>query len=156
MEKMTDYAELLLTTYSEYNTVMTGSGADFTLVLRNPERTDGDLTVTAREGRFNLRFFSMDEDFGGDFGELVSFTDELLHDESMIFELHAAGEYLLGGSRGTDELGAYRSKKKLLAALADGDPCLAEEIEEITAREHCFVRLRGWRAARCYSIILTK
>ena len=156
MENRTDYAELLLTTYSEYNTQLVGGTADFELTLRNPERADGDMTVIAKDGAFTLRFYSMEEDMGSDFGELVTFMDELLRDESMIFELHAAGEYLLGGSRGTDEIGTYRSRARFLDALADGDECLAEEIKEAIERGNCFVRLRGWCADRCRSIILSK
>ena len=157
MEKTTDYAKLLQITYSEYNTALTTDGeGEFRFVIRNPERADGDITVIREEGNFRLLFFSMDEDLGDDFGELVAFTDELLADESMIFELLSEGEYVLGGSRGTEVLGKYRGKIATVNELADGDLDLRFEILSYLEKGNCALRLRGWYAKRCFSVILEK
>lgn len=152
---MERYADLLLTTYSDRDTVLTEVPGGFDLVIRNPEQEDGDITVAMRGGRFTLRFFSMDEELGKDFGELVSFIDEILADESMIFEVYSHGENVLGGSRGTDEIDIDTSLPRFVRSLADGDPCLYGELREIVAAGRCHVRLRGWRRERRRSIILS-
>jgi len=156
MDRTTDYAALLKTSYSEYRTVLRRRKNGFTFVIRNPERKDGDITLTERDGSFTLRFFSMEEDFADDYAELVAFVDELIYDESMIFEFCAEGEYVLGGSRGTDAIGRPRERSKLIRELADGDFALRCELLAYLEKPACAVRMRGWRAARCFSIILNK
>ena len=156
MEKTTDYAALLEYTYSEYNTVLTRTENGFTFLIRNPERADGDVKIGVSEGIFTLSFFSMEEDFGDDFGEVVSFTDELLSDETAIFELLSEGEYVLGGSRPTEDIGRYRPAADMIDILADGDYELRTEILGYLEKGNCAMRVRGFRASRCFSIILAK
>ena len=156
MENSINYAELLQITYSEYRTELCGDKDGFTFLLRNPERPDGDITVLFENGVFTLRFFSMDEVIEEGFGELVALVDELLCDESILFELYVGGEYVLGGTRSTEAIGIYRAPYRFARELADGDPALYTEIIGYLEKGNCHVRLRGWRTFRCRSIILAK
>ena len=156
MEKTTDYAALLEYTYSEYNTVLTREENGFSFLIRNPERADGDIRIGVNSGIFTINFFSMEEDFEDDFGEVVAFTDELLADETAIFELLSEGEYVLGGSRPTEEIGKYRPVADMIDILADGDFELRTEILGYLEKGNCAMRVRGFRAARCFSMILAK
>ena len=156
MDKTTDYAALLGYTYAEQNTVLSRKENGFIFVIRNPERADGDIEITVNRGVFTVAFFSMEEDFGEDFGEVVAFVDELLADETVIFELMSQGEYVLGGSRSTDAIGKYRSPLAMVERLADGDRELHESLLACMKEGNLAVRIRGFRAARCFSVILAK
>ena len=156
MEKSTDYAALLGYTYSEQSTSLTQSEDGFTFIIHNPERADGNIEVAVSGGIFTVAFFSMEEDFGEDFGEVVAFVDELIADETVIFELMSQGEYVLGGSRSAREIGKYRSPLAMAEGLAGGDPELRKGILACMKEGNCAVRVRGFRAARCFSVILAK
>lgn len=153
---MLDYADLLLTTYSEYDTEHIGGQSNFTFIIHNPTRADGDITVTAQNGAFFLTFFTMQEEPIDDFGDLVAFIDELLHDETMIFEVFSHGEDVLGGSRGTDEIDIDHTIPRFVKSLSDSDPDLLAELRAIIAKGNCHVCLRGWHPSRCRSIILSR
>ena len=156
MEKSTDYATLLSYTYSEQDAVLSQSENGFTFLIRNPERADGNIEIAVNGGTFTVAFVSMEEDFGEDFGEVVAFVDELLADETVIFELMSQGEYVLGGSRSVKEIGKYRSPLAMAEGLAGGDPELRKGILSCMKEGNCAVRVRGFCANRCFSVILAK
>lgn len=156
MEKTTDYAALLGYTYSEQSTTLLQSENGFTFTIRNPERADGNIEIAVTDGIFTVAFFSMEEDFGEDFGEVVAFVDELLADETVIFELMSQGEYVLGGSRSVKEIGKYRSPLAMVEGLSGGDFELRKGILSCMKEGNCAVRVRGFRATRCFSVILAK
>ena len=152
---MLNYTELLLTTYADRSVTLTGKGRDFVFTIHNPEWEGGDITVTCDEGRLYVDFLSMNVSLGDQFGEMVETVDELLHDETMLFEIYSHGENVLSGWRYTDEIDIDHSIASLIRSLSDGDRSLHREIKAFIAEGDCYCKLRGWRKARNRSIILS-
>ena len=152
---MLNYKELLLTTYAEENTSLAEDGEDFVYTIHNPEWEGGDAVITCKAGALSLSFATMHEDFAGDFGALVALLDEILLDESMVFEIYSHGEDLLGGCRGTDEIDIDHSIPAFVRSLCEGDHTLYHELQAIIGEGKCYAKLRGWRKERNRSIILS-
>lgn len=152
---MLNYAELLLTTYADMQVSLEGEGEAFTFTIHNPEWEGGDIVITCGGGALTLSFATMHEDFAGDFGELVALVDELIRDESMIFEVYSHGKDVLGGSRGTDEIDIDHSLPAFVRSLCEGDRCLLGELKAIIREGECYCRLRGWRRERNRSLLLS-
>ncbi len=152
---MLDYLAILETTYAEQDTTKTGDAGAFTFTIKNPEWEGGDITVTSHSGSLLLSFATMQQEYRGDFGTMVALIDELLADESMVFELYSHGEDVLGGCRGTDEIEIDRSLSAFARSLCEGDPCLWKELKAIIAQGQCYCKLRGWHKARCRSLLLS-
>lgn len=152
---MLNYAEILLTTYADRRVSLEGTDRDFVFTLYNPEWEGGNIVITCKEGDLTLSFATMNEPFDGDFGELVALVDELLHDESMIFEVYSHGEDVLGGSRGTDEIDIDHSIPRFVRSLCEGDKEMLAELKAIIAKGQCYCKLRGWRKERNRSILLS-
>lgn len=152
---MLPYAELLLTTYADMRVSLDGADRNFVFTIYNPEWEEGNVVITCEDGALTLSFATMHEPFDGDFGELVALVDELIRDESMIFELYSHGKDVLGGSRGTDEIDIDHSIPAFVCSLCEGDGALHAEIKEIMQRGQCYCKLRGWRKERNRSVILS-
>ena len=152
---MLNYTELLLTTYADMRVTLTGEGRDFVFTIHNPEWEGGDIVITCDEGRLYVDFCTMNVSFGNQFGELVETVDELIHDESMIFELYSHGEYVMGGSRGTDEIDIDGSLRSFARSLCDGSHALHAEIKSYVQEGQCYCKLRGWRKGRNRSMLLS-
>ena len=152
---MLPYAELLLTTYADRRVSLEGADRDFVFTIYNPEWEGGNITVTCEKGALTLTFATMNEPFDGDFGEMIALIDELLHDESMIFEIYSQGKDVLGGSRGTDEIDIDHTIPRFVRSLCEGDRDMHAELKEIIAKGQCYCKLRGWRKERNRSILLS-
>ena len=152
---MLHYAELLLTTYADMRVSLDGTELDFVFTMYNPEWEQGNIVITCKNGALTLSFASMQEDFWGDFGALVALVDELIRDESMVFEVYSHGEDVLGGSRGTDEIDIDHSLRSFVRSLCEGDRALHAELKKIIREGDCFCRLRGWRRERNRSFLLS-
>jgi hypothetical protein len=152
---MLPYAELLLTTYADQRVSLEGADRDFVFTIYNPEWEEGNIVITCENGALTLTFATMNEPFDGDFGDMVELIDELLHDESMIFEVYSQGKDVLGGSRGTDEIDIDHTIPRFVRSLCEGDRDMHAELKEIIAKGQCYCKLRGWRKERNRSILLS-
>lgn len=152
---MLNYAEILLTTYTDMRVSLDGSDRDFVFTIYNPEWEEGNIVVTCKDGALTLSFATMHEEFDGDFGELIALVDEIVRDESMIFEIYSHGEDVLGGSRGTEEIDIDHSIPRFVRSLCEGDKDMHAELKKIIAKGQCYCKLRGWRKERNRSVLLS-
>ena len=150
---MENSGELLEITYSEYETVRTGAGAEYVFTLRDPEDHTRELQVVSKAGKLHLVYRGAEYGFGRDFGHLVSTIDGFLAGRILLFTVYAHEKKRLSGRRRRAAVDIDSTIDGLIRSLAGERQDVLRCLYRLQTAKDCRIRLYGWDPADCRSIL---